>query len=230
MRVANALFILALLMGGCGGSTSGEGTGGSSSGGSSSGGASSGGTSSGGASSGGSGGTGAVSGSGGAGGSPSWTACKDPGTCQLLPTNCCGYCGPAPLSGFEAVNESHVQDYTAQTCADPQACPDCITFEEPNYLALCRNGTCTEVDLRLDALSACSGDGDCRLRYGAGCCESCGGMGLVALNKDAKLGAEVCSPFAGACPPCVPPPYPSTALAVCQAGHCVVKNTGLGGP
>lgn len=225
--------ISCLVLAACGGSTSEGGTGGSSSGGSSSGGSSSGGASSGGSSS---GGAGAVSGGGGSGnagglgGSAGWFACKDPGECLLYPTNCCGYCGPAALSGYEAVNQAHAKDYVASTCADPVACPDCITYEEPNYLALCRNGTCTEVDLRLDALSACGSDGDCQLRYGTDCCESCGGGALVAVSTKASLAAEVCSPFGGACPPCMPPPYPANAAAVCQAGHCAVKYSGLGGP
>jgi len=236
MRLGTTLAALVVALTGCGGSTSTDGTPGGGSGGS---GNVSGSGGSGNASgSGGTGGSAATGGSGnaggsggtGLGGSASWTACDQPGTCLLAPTNCCGYCGPAPLSGYLAVNEKHYQDVQNQLCADPMACPDCISYEEPNYLALCRVDQCAAVDLRTDILSACADDTDCRLRWGTSCCESCGGSSLVAYNQKANLESEVCQPFGGACPPCMPPPYPSTASAVCEAGHCKVKGTGLGGP
>jgi hypothetical protein len=238
MRARSLIGSLLLVAVGCGGSTSSGGSGGAAgAGGLTSGGnGGSGAVSSGGSGAVSSGGSGAGSGGTnvggtGAGGSASWADCDAPGTCVLAATNCCGYCGPAPLSGYTAVNQTHAADLNAQLCADPQACPDCVTYEEPNYLALCRGGQCTPVDLRLDSLSACSTSADCRLRFGTSCCESCGGTenDLVAYNKNANLEAEVCAPNGGACPPCVPPPYPDTAAAFCNNGHCEVDLAGSAG-
>lgn len=195
--------------------------GGTSSGGTSSGGASSGGASSGGFGAGGSGNSAGTGATGGAGGN--FAQCDAPGTCALVPTNCCGYCQPgAPLSGFLAVNEKHVGDVLGELCADPVACPDCITWQDPHYLALCRSGKCTAVDLRQDDLSACNADSDCKLRWGSNCCESCSGNqeDIIVYNKNASFAAEVCGPFGGACPPCMPPEFPEYLLPYCDAGHC----------
>ncbi|MBE7485145.1 MAG: hypothetical protein HS104_34905 [Polyangiaceae bacterium] len=211
----------------CGGSTSSDGKSGGAggSGGATTGGTSSGGSSSGGSSSGGSsaGGTGNVSG---------LTACSAPGTCELFATNCCGgYCDPnAPLGGFTAVNETKLNEFEAALCPGDIACPGCVSFDNPNYLALCRAGQCTAVNLRDDSLSACQSDSDCRVRWGSDCCEDCGGGNpdqLVAYNKDKSLEAEVCNPNDGACPPCAPPPYPKSILPYCGPdGHCTYTIVG----
>jgi len=191
----------------------------------------------------GSGGTGNASGSGGSGnastggsgnatsgGASGFDQCDGPGTCVLVPDTCCGYCGPTDLSKYLAVDQSHLEELSNQLCADPVACPDCISWEEPNYLALCRAGTCTAVDLRTDELSACTGDSDCQLRWGTGCCETCAEVDLVAIGSAQSFGQAVCPTGPAACPPCMPPPYPAGAAAVCEAGHCSVKYSGLGGP
>ena len=227
MRIRAGALALSLLIAACGGSTSnGTGTGGASGGGgTSSGGTSSGGTSSGGTSSGGTS-AGGGGGSGGVGNASGLTACNAPGTCALFANNCCGgYCDPnAPLSGFQAVNAAKVNDLEAQICTSDIACPGCVSMDNPAYLALCRAGQCAAIDLRKDALSACKSHDDCRLRWGSNCCESCGGgveQQLIAYNKNANLEAEVCQPNGGACPPCVPPPYPSYLLPICGAdAHC----------
>ncbi len=199
----------------CGGSTQdGAATGGSSAGGS---GGALGGTG------GGNGGTG-TGGTGNLPGLAGWKKCTEKGTCVLSPTNCCGYCDPnASIKGFEAINTKHASDYSNVVCADDVLCPDCVNAENPNNLALCRAGICTGVDLRRDELSACKTQGDCRLRWGSRCCESCGEGKpdeLIAYNKNANLEQEVCSPFAGACPPCAPPPIPSHFVPTCVQGHC----------
>lgn len=219
-------------LGACGGSTdsSGGGTGGAGGagggGGGSGGSGASGGGGSGGTNVGGGGSGGTNVGGGGSGGSASWAACDMAGQCVLVASNCCGYCNPdAPLSGYQSVHQDHQQELVAQLCADPQVCPECVTWENPNYLALCRSGTCTPVDLRTDELSACNTPADCMLRWGADCCESCGGppeTEVVAIAVNGNLGAEVCSPIAGACPPCAPPPLPQGWYADCVAGHCAV--------
>lgn len=204
----------------CGGSTAtdGKGTGGSATGGTSTGG--SGGSGTGGTAT---GGTGNVTG---------LTACDSPGTCTLFAKNCCGgYCDPnAPLSGWQAVNGSKLQQLESQLCQGDIACPGCMSYDNPNYLALCRTGQCTALDLRTDELSACKSDDDCRLRWGSGCCETCSPMGpdsLITYNKNANLEAQVCEPNGGACPPCAPPPYPKPSLPYCGPdGHCRITIVG----
>jgi len=231
MMRGNGRYVLgaALLLLACGGSTSSGGAGGQGGSANASGSGGSGNVSSGGSGNASSGGSGNTS-SGGTGAAAGYAQCSEPGTCTLLPANCCGYCGLAELSQFVAVELGHVQEASAELCPDPIDCPDCITIEEPNYLALCRGGACTAVDLRKDVLSACASDGDCQLRWGVGCCESCGGGGLVAVSNKVSFEAEACSTEPAPCPPCMPPPYPTTASAVCEAGHCSLKYSGMGGP
>lgn len=208
-------FVVVAVAVACGGSTSGDGsgTGGSGTGGSGTGGSATGGT----AGSAASGGTGNVSG---------LTACDAPGTCDLFATNCCGgYCDPnAPLSGWQAVNSEKVSALEAQICQGDIACPGCVSYDNPSYLALCRSGKCSAVNLRNDELSACKSHDECRVRWGSDCCESCGAPDqetLIAYNKNVSLEQHVCDPKSGACPPCAPPPYPSYILPICGGdGHC----------
>jgi hypothetical protein len=97
-------------------------------------------------------------------------------------------------------------------------------MDNPNYLAVCRQNHCVAVDLRKDALSECNAPSDCQLRWGSGCCESCGAQDfeLVAVSTKKNLEGDVCPLNGGACPPCVPQPYPAEAMADCVAGHCEV--------
>jgi hypothetical protein len=152
---------------------------------------------------------------------------------MLFATNCCGgYCGEHPLSGWIPIHQSWLGAVEGQYCADPVACPGCASFPQENYLAVCRDQKCQAIDLRQDELSECASDTECQLRYGSSCCESCAGFPeeLIAVSTKHPLGAVVCDPLAGACPPCVPPDYPPGALAQCVSGHCqVVWSTDPGG-
>ena len=212
----------------CGGSTSGDGsgTGGSATGGS---GGSSASGATGGSATGGSGGSSA---SGGTGNVAGLTACDAPGTCELFAKNCCGgYCDPnAPLSGWQAVNSSKTSELEAQLCQGDIACPGCMSQDNLAYLALCRAGQCTAVDLRKDELSACKSHDECRVRWGSDCCESCGvpnAESLIAYNKNVSLEQQVCDPKSGGCPPCAPPPYPPYILPICGSdGHCTTTLVG----
>ncbi len=232
----SALFAFALAAA-CGGSTEGSGSGGSAgssgasgSAGSSGNGATSGTSGSGGNPAGGAGGSAASGGSGGggAGGSAAATSfddCTDAGQCVLFAKNCCGsYCNDVPISAYLPINGSFIQQVTAAQCVEPVGCPDCISMEQPNYFAACRANECVAVDLRTDALSACNSSAECRLRWGASCCESCSQdtNQIVALNQNASLEQEVCDPLAGACPPCVPQPFPADVAAECISGQCQV--------
>ena len=81
-----------------------------------------------------------------------------------------------------------------------------------------------------DKIVSCKTNEDCRVRWGSNCCEDCGGGDtdqLIAYNKNANLEAEVCGPYGGACPPCMPPPYPPYILPVCsKEGHCYMTVIG----
>ncbi len=225
MRVTWMIALSIALAAACGGNvtTSGgaSGNGGASGGGASGGTSGVGGTSGSGAN----GGTSSAgtSGSGGGGGDPKWFECSDTSECQLFANNCCGgYCSSnQPISGWAALNSSHVQDYSSALCNPTPACPDCIATTLPYYAALCRNG-CEVVDIRKDIVSDCSTDSDCRLRWGSGCCEACNDSNpndLVAVAKgDDYL---LCGNAAPPC--CAPAPYPPDALSVCNAGHCQVS-------
>lgn len=229
MRLLSMVGVSLVLALACGGSTS-DGGGQGGSGGSVGGSGGSGGS---GATGGGAGTTGGSAGAGGSGAVYNWEACENPGECTLFATNCCGgYCSEEPISGFIPVNESSIGVVENQYCSGDVLCPGCPAIPHPNYVSVCRSKECTAVDIRSDAISACSGDDDCRLRFGSTCCESCGPLPgeLIAVNKSGQLESEVCSPFAGACPPCVPPPYPKEAVAQCVGGHCqVVWATQPGG-
>jgi hypothetical protein len=213
----------------CGGTTAG-GSGGSAGAGAS-GGAGTGGVGTGGMGTG--GGAGIGGGSAGSGAVYNWETCAMPGDCTLFATGCCGgYCSETPISGWIPVNIASIGVVQSQYCSEPVACPDCMTFPHENYIGVCRAQKCVAVDIRGDAITACSLDEDCTLRFGSDCCESCDGdpMELIAVRNDGQLQKEVCSALSGACPPCMPPEYPVEAAAQCVGGHCqVVWSTQPGG-
>ena len=158
-------------------------------------------------------------------------SCEGPGTCVLGAPGCCGAgCGTPPLATFVPIHWDKQQALRDGTCDPAQAgmCPGCASMPEPNYQAFCRSTKCEGVDVRTDAISSCTADTDCTLRY-ASCCEPCGApeFGLVALRPDARADfrAQVCLPNAGACSKCLVG-YPATKKATCNTttGHCVVTT------
>lgn len=157
-----------------------------------------------------------------------FASCSQPGTCALATNGCCGTCGTPKLADFTPINTARAAEFRAFTCTDPTPpCPGCATMEDPNLQAFCRGGRCTGVDIRTDALSMCTTDDDCALRYEA-CCE-CGASGdhtIIAIRRD-KLGAystERCPPMTG-CPECAPT-YPAEMRAACDPAtkHCYVQT------
>lgn len=169
-------------------------------------------------------------GSAGAGGSADWAHCQGPGWCTKEPKGCCGGpCGVPKLSDFDGVSQAPGAQaaYQNYTCPQPtDACPGCMTEEQPNFTAFCENSSCRALDVREDQVSACETNADCVVRY-PDCCEDCSpnATRLIALNKKQSgyYSSQVCSPMAGACPPCAPV-YPDGYSAVCNAKkHCEVK-------
>ena len=154
--------------------------------------------------------------------------CSAQNECVLAPNGCCGGpCGMPRLSDYTAVNRKHTADFAKITCTDPTpTCPGCVSYPNRYLFARCLTGKCMGEDLRDDALSHCTADSDCKLRY-PGCCESCGGPSseLIAMRKDAEeeWGRTTCESPGLPCPPCVPS-YPTGASAKCDPtlGHCYV--------
>ena len=174
---------------------------------------------------------GATAGSGGEGGSggTDTRACAFTQECSLSEKSCCGYCSEQPISEFVAMNGKYTNAFYEELCGGgPIACPDCITFYHPNYVARCNAGRCTESDVRSESISSCASDKDCVLRWGGQCCEACASTGypegsdLVAVNRYADFGEVGCStPIP--CDPCAAPPYPQEYLAECGPdAHCRV--------
>jgi hypothetical protein len=159
-----------------------------------------------------------------------FTRCSGPGTCVAVPRTCCGSCGAATPDDVIGVDTTRSSAYRTAVCGPGTGCPACFRPVDPFLQAFCRAGHCEAVDLHKDAMTACTTDDDCQLRY-EDCCESCGAPmeGLIALRRDAvsTYRAEVCAPDA-ACPKCAVS-YPAGARALCDGvtKHCAVGGTPL---
>jgi hypothetical protein len=164
------------------------------------------------------------------GGSPNMDACVSPLECVLVSTQCCGPCD-AGLESYTAVNVAALQDFQGAHACGNVACepcpqPDPTTANRPYLTATCRNGACVPIDVRLEGTTECLTDGDCHLRGGVGCCESCAGedAGLVALSNEVRLAELVCGdefPPCLACEPVYPPGY----AASCEVDRCILTYT-----
>jgi hypothetical protein len=176
-----------------------------------------------------------VGGSGGGtgGATGSWSYCAGPGWCLEQYNGCCPPCGLEKISDLSGVNRdpAQIDAFRASQCSDPGPdCPNCMTETDPNLMSFCVSAQCQMIDVRTDAISSCTSDGDCVMRY-ADCCESCGapnGSLLIAINamKAGEYSAQVCDPNGGGgCPPCVPT-YPPDWSAFCGGdGHCKVAQS-----
>lgn len=140
---------------------------------------------------------------------------------------CCPSCGEPNVGSFVGVKAELAVTYHELMCIDSKGCGLCMPPPHPSFTAVCRQSECTVIDIRSDELSACASNEDCRLRWGALCCESCSGSesNLVAVGKLVDFDQAVCS-ATSACDSCVLPPYPADRVAVCSAGHCRVEQVG----
>jgi hypothetical protein len=185
--------------------------------------------------------SGGAAGSAGAGGAivdatvPDMFACTGAGQCTLMANKCCAPCEPAALSQYTAVNTNSVAAYKASLDCGTIACTPCLRPSDPSqintpqFAAICQAGRCAAIDVRTNAVSRCTGNTECSLRWGTGCCEGCSGTtgGLVAISASAELRALVCGANAGACPPCVPV-YPANVTARClPAGTGILRHCGV---
>jgi hypothetical protein len=186
-------------------------------------------------------GSGGVGGGAGAGGAivdatvPDMFACTGPGQCTLMANRCCAPCEPAALSQYVGVNNKSVAAYKASLDCGMIACAPCLAPSEPSqintpqFAAICQANKCTAVDVRTTALSRCTTNAECHLRWGTGCCEGCSGVtgGLVAISAPAELRAVMCSEITVACLPCVPT-YPANVTARCMpATSGIIQHCGV---
>ncbi|WP_437667202.1 BPTI/Kunitz domain-containing protein [Sorangium sp. So ce1182] len=155
---------------------------------------------------------------------PDRDACAAPGDCVLAPPRCCASCDPVDASAFVAIHRDAVADFWNASGCGETPCAQCTDVSEAErtsqyFAAACESGRCVVVDVRESPLTECAQDADCALRDGVGCCESCDGKGIVAVNQSADLRALVCPEEPVACPPCAPV-YPEGMTAVCSEGRC----------
>ncbi len=158
-----------------------------------------------------------------------FTACDGPGQCTLALASCCAPCVVPELSDYAAVNVDQTGAYHDMICPVQPPCDACLGGYNPHLFAYCdvAAGKCVAADARTHAVSACTSADQCFLRGGTSCCESCDELDaseLTALSTTAAptLAELVCSPLAGACPPCAPT-YPGLVEPTCgDDGHCQV--------
>ncbi|XXX75471.1 BPTI/Kunitz domain-containing protein [Sorangium sp. So ce134] len=158
---------------------------------------------------------------------PDMDACMAPGDCVLASPRCCAACNPVDAHDYVAVHRDLATDFWNTTGCGDVSCAPCQEVGEAEstsqyFTAACEAGSCVVLDVRESPLTECTQDADCILRDGVGCCEECGGKGIVALNANADLEALVCPEGFGACPPCAPV-YPEGMTAVCLEGRCQPK-------
>jgi len=157
------------------------------------------------------------------GSSESWRACPVAYACTLTPRSCCSPCGVPRACDLFAVVVSNEHLLRAKVCPEPMACPECESNENPQLHAACRNAKCEVIDVRNDALSACTSDDECIARV-SHCCDPCeGGQPEIAIRKDAvvQYRQEVCGKVK--CMNC----KPKTWKAICHSTrkHCVIAAT-----
>jgi hypothetical protein len=149
-----------------------------------------------------------------------WAVCTDQGQCSVNPVGCCAVCGAPTLADVEGVRMGREDQHYAEVCPVPEPCPRCPSFDVPELVPTCAAGQCKVVDLRMEAITACTTDAECRIRT-TSCCE-CGGdprYVAVSTTTESDAYAALVCPTGTACPECVPV-YPDTVVARCVAGHC----------
>lgn len=153
---------------------------------------------------------------------PSWNSCSVTSDCGLVSMGCCSPCGSPTLDQLDPINLTQRDAHFMDVCPAPTPCPRCATGTNPNLVATCRLAHCTGVDISMTALSACTADTDCVIRY-ANCC-SCSGDAsqVVSVRVDAESAVEQLLCDGGACPLDCAPRMDPGFHAVCDptTRHC----------
>jgi len=159
------------------------------------------------------------------GGSPDMDACQSSADCTLGAPGCCGGCDDATAMAFVALNKRFEGDYVRVKGCQGVSCGPCPTIDElmttaQYFVPSCVRGQCTVVDIRENAITACTVDSECILRDGSLCCEDCDSARLIAINSNAdqSLLCAVRQPCPTPCP--IDPQY----AAVCRSGRCTVTR------
>jgi len=176
------------------------------------------------------------------GGNPNYDACKVPSDCLVTGTGCCGICDSADITAHDliAYNRQYANLLQCGLALDiaaggtgssgagaPIACAPCPPAQAGSgtlqyFVPDCVAGQCAVNDVRTSAVTACKSNGECKLRYGTGCCEGCGGGNLIAVRNDGSFEKLVCGGGAVACPACLPAPTAAVAYCNVGVGRCEV--------
>jgi hypothetical protein len=154
--------------------------------------------------------------------------CDGAGTCAIVTSACCDGCGAEDVTTLVAVASGATEAYRAGLACDDVECDACQSVTEAQltsqyFGARCELGKCQLFDVRESALTNCASDGDCILRNGLSCCESCDGSGFVAIRADADIASIACPLSAQGCTAC-DSVAPEGLSAVCSGGRCTVQG------
>lgn len=152
--------------------------------------------------------------------------CVDHSDCALMVRGCCGLCLPPKTSDeVRALPKENLSDIPPSQCQGAMCAACSVTDPEPLdiiFTAGCVQHRCELVDLRRDAISACTKDSDCEA-ISRGCCpaNSSDPSEYVGVHKDADTSILACSPAL----PCMPPRAHTDPIAFCASDrHCAVRR------
>jgi hypothetical protein len=142
--------------------------------------------------------------------------CNRSGQCFVKPEDCCR--NDCSLDALVTKNSAGFTGYVL-ACAQ-RGCTPCRV--NARWVPQCIDNRCTIVDLEASSISACRTDADCKLRWGATCCEKCHAdpaFDLVSVSQSVLFCAA-----GDSCDPCALAPFPPQARAVCVNEHCRVQK------
>lgn len=167
------------------------------------------------------------------------STCKVAQDCELHVKGCCPPCGAAPGTAIRASSKG------ASLPRCNMACPACASTIEDDFKPGCERGHCVIKQTICEgdgqscpvtrppkllpkvmpaAVAKCTRTEDCRLSLEDCChCGMASGDAVVAVSRTADV--FTCKP--GQCPDCLAGGADPTLTAVCEAGRCRVKDTGL---
>jgi hypothetical protein len=123
-----------------------------------------------------------------------------------------------------AVSTPFESAVVAKMCPEPVSCPECAEVDNPWLSAFCRSNHCEVVDVRTDAISACTSDDDCVARS-TYCCDDCAGNDPnIALRKDQvdAYRQQICGKTK--CVSCAAPTSKHKAVCNPVRKHCEVAD------
>lgn len=140
------------------------------------------------------------------------TFCTRSSECFIKPADCCQ--NDCMRDALVTRNSRGFDGYLT-SCVE-RGCTPCRV--SGRWVPQCVENRCTIVDLENSDLSACRAAADCKMRWGAVCCEPCSpdpAFDLVSVSRAATFCAA-----GDSCDPCGLPSFPATASVVCVDEHC----------